>query len=38
LPQLDEVIRKKVRDKKMRHKMVCDQALAAFDEWWKSSF
>jgi len=35
LPQLDEAMRKKVRDKKLRHKMVCDQALAAFEEWWK---
>jgi methylenetetrahydrofolate--tRNA-(uracil-5-)-methyltransferase len=38
LPQLDESVRKKVRDKKLRHKMVCDQALAAFDMWWKKSF
>ena len=36
LPQLDESVRKKIRDKKLRHKMVCDQALAAFHEWWKS--
>ncbi len=35
LPQLDETVRKKVRDKKLRHKMVCDQALAAFEQWWK---
>ena len=34
LPQLDESVRRKVRDKKERHKMVCDQALAAFDHWW----
>ena len=34
LPQLDESVRKKIRDKKLRHKMVCDQALAAFDDWW----
>jgi methylenetetrahydrofolate--tRNA-(uracil-5-)-methyltransferase len=33
LPQLDEVTRKKVRDKKVRHKMVCDQALKATETW-----
>jgi methylenetetrahydrofolate--tRNA-(uracil-5-)-methyltransferase len=34
LEQLDEATRKKVRDKKLRHQMVCERALAAFDEWW----
>jgi methylenetetrahydrofolate--tRNA-(uracil-5-)-methyltransferase len=34
LEPLDEATRKKVRDKKLRHKMVCDRALAAFGEWW----
>ena len=33
LEQLDEATRKKVRDKKTRHKMVCDRALASFEEW-----
>jgi len=33
LPQLDEATRKRVRDKKVRHKMVCDQALAAAQGW-----
>jgi len=33
LEQLDEVTRKKVRDKKVRHKMVCDRALEGFDQW-----
>ena len=33
LEQLDEATRKKVRDKKIRHKMVCDRALEAFDQW-----
>jgi methylenetetrahydrofolate--tRNA-(uracil-5-)-methyltransferase len=33
LPQLDEAIRRKVRDKKQRHKMVCDQALTALARW-----
>lgn len=34
LPSLDEETRRRVRDKRLRHKMVCDQALTAFDEWW----
>jgi methylenetetrahydrofolate--tRNA-(uracil-5-)-methyltransferase len=34
LEQLDEATKKKVRDKKLRHKMVCEKALAAFAEWW----
>ncbi len=33
LPLEDEV-RKTVRDKKLRHSMQCDRALAAFDAWW----
>jgi methylenetetrahydrofolate--tRNA-(uracil-5-)-methyltransferase len=33
LPQLDEATRKRVRDKKIRHKMVCDQALEAAETW-----
>jgi methylenetetrahydrofolate--tRNA-(uracil-5-)-methyltransferase len=33
LPQLDENTRRRVRDKKLRHKMVCDQALAACEAW-----
>ena len=37
LPSLDAEIRRRVRDKKLRHKMVCDQALAAFDAWWTQS-
>jgi methylenetetrahydrofolate--tRNA-(uracil-5-)-methyltransferase len=31
---LEEEIRKKVRDKKERHRMQCDRCLAAFDAWW----
>ena len=31
---LEEELRKKVRDKKERHRMVCERALAAFDGWW----
>jgi methylenetetrahydrofolate--tRNA-(uracil-5-)-methyltransferase len=34
LVSLDEETRRKVRDKKERHRMVCERALAAFDEWW----
>jgi methylenetetrahydrofolate--tRNA-(uracil-5-)-methyltransferase len=37
LPSLDEETRRRVRDKKLRHKMVCDQALTAFDAWWSHS-
>jgi len=33
LPQLDETTRRKVRDKKLRHKMVCDEALRALASW-----
>jgi methylenetetrahydrofolate--tRNA-(uracil-5-)-methyltransferase len=35
LEPLDEELRKKVRDKKERHRLVCERALAAFDDWWK---
>jgi methylenetetrahydrofolate--tRNA-(uracil-5-)-methyltransferase len=33
LEPLEEEVRKKVRDKKERHRMVCERALAAFDAW-----
>jgi methylenetetrahydrofolate--tRNA-(uracil-5-)-methyltransferase len=33
LPQLDETTRRRVRDKKLRHKMVCDLAMQALDTW-----
>jgi methylenetetrahydrofolate--tRNA-(uracil-5-)-methyltransferase len=33
LEPLDEVTRRKVRDKKERHRIQCERALAAFDEW-----
>ena len=33
LPHLDEETRKRIRDKKERHRLVCEQALAAFDAW-----
>ncbi len=34
LEPLDEELRKKVCDKKERHRMQCERALAAFDGWW----
>jgi len=33
LPQLDENARKRIRDKKQRHKLVCDHALRAASQW-----
>jgi methylenetetrahydrofolate--tRNA-(uracil-5-)-methyltransferase len=37
LPQLDEGTRRRVRDKKERHRMVCEKALADFDAWMKGA-
>jgi methylenetetrahydrofolate--tRNA-(uracil-5-)-methyltransferase len=37
LEPLDEELRKKVRDKKERHRLQCERALAAFDAWWAAS-
>ncbi len=34
LEPLEEEVRKKVRDKKERHRLQCERSLAAFDEWW----
>jgi methylenetetrahydrofolate--tRNA-(uracil-5-)-methyltransferase len=31
---LEEEIRKRVRDKKERHRLQCERSLAAFDSWW----
>ena len=36
LPPLEEDLRKKIRDKKERHKLQCDRALAAWDQWLES--
>jgi methylenetetrahydrofolate--tRNA-(uracil-5-)-methyltransferase len=33
LPSLDEVLRRKMRDKKARHALQCQRALEAWDEW-----
>jgi methylenetetrahydrofolate--tRNA-(uracil-5-)-methyltransferase len=37
LEPLDEELRKKVRDKKERHRLQCQRALAAFDAWWAAA-
>ena len=36
LEPLEEEIRRRVRDKKERHRMQCERALAAFDAWWSA--
>jgi methylenetetrahydrofolate--tRNA-(uracil-5-)-methyltransferase len=33
LPPLEEELRKKIRDKKERHRIQCERGLAAFDAW-----
>ena len=33
---LDEETRRKIRDKKERHRLQCERALAAFDAWWSA--
>jgi methylenetetrahydrofolate--tRNA-(uracil-5-)-methyltransferase len=37
LEPLEEEMRKKVRDKKERHRIVCERSLAAFDAWWAAT-
>jgi len=37
LEPLEEELRKKIRDKKERHRIVCERALAAFDTWWAAT-
>jgi methylenetetrahydrofolate--tRNA-(uracil-5-)-methyltransferase len=34
LVPLEEELRKKIRDKKERHRMQCERALVEFDAWW----
>ena len=34
LEPLEEELRKRIRDKKERHRLVCERALVAFDAWW----
>jgi methylenetetrahydrofolate--tRNA-(uracil-5-)-methyltransferase len=36
LVPLDEEIRRRIRDKKERHRLQCERALAAFDAWWQT--
>jgi methylenetetrahydrofolate--tRNA-(uracil-5-)-methyltransferase len=36
LVPLEEELRKKIRDKKERHRLQCERSLAAFDQWWSS--
>jgi methylenetetrahydrofolate--tRNA-(uracil-5-)-methyltransferase len=36
LEPLEEELRKKVRDKKERHRLVCERSLAAFDAWFSA--
>jgi methylenetetrahydrofolate--tRNA-(uracil-5-)-methyltransferase len=35
LEPLDEETRRKIRDKKERHRLQCEHALAHFDAWWQ---
>ncbi|WP_158751287.1 methylenetetrahydrofolate--tRNA-(uracil(54)-C(5))-methyltransferase (FADH(2)-oxidizing) TrmFO [Acidobacterium sp. S8] len=35
LVPLEEELRKKIRDKKERHRLQCERCLAAFDNWWQ---
>jgi methylenetetrahydrofolate--tRNA-(uracil-5-)-methyltransferase len=37
LEPIEEEVRKKIRDKKERHRLQCERALAAFDAWWANS-
>ncbi len=35
LEPLEEELRRKIRDKRERHKLQCERSLAAFDDWWQ---
>jgi methylenetetrahydrofolate--tRNA-(uracil-5-)-methyltransferase len=35
LEPLEEDLRRKIRDKRERHKLQCERALAQFDAWWR---
>jgi methylenetetrahydrofolate--tRNA-(uracil-5-)-methyltransferase len=37
LAPLEEELRRKVRDKKERHRIQCERSLEAFDDWWANS-
>ena len=34
LEPMEDELRKKVRDKKERHRLQCERALGAFEAWW----
>ncbi len=34
---LDEQLRRKMRDKKERHRLQCEAALASFERWWSGN-
>jgi len=36
LEPLEEELRKTIRDKKERHRLVCERSLAAFGQWWSA--
>ena len=36
LEPLDEATRRSIRDKKERHRLQCERALAHFDTWWQT--
>jgi methylenetetrahydrofolate--tRNA-(uracil-5-)-methyltransferase len=36
LPPLDEASRRRIRDKRERHRIQCERALERFDHWWKN--
>src|SRR6195952_75183 len=38
LPPLEEDLRRKIRDKKERHKLQCDRALTAWNQWLAGTF
>ena len=35
LPPLEDDLRRRIRDKKVRHRIQCERALAAFDSWFQ---
>jgi methylenetetrahydrofolate--tRNA-(uracil-5-)-methyltransferase len=37
LVPLEEELRKKIRDKKERHRLQCERSLSAFNNWWHSA-
>ncbi len=37
LVPLEEELRKKIRDKKERHRLQCERSLTAFDDWWHAA-